>query len=189
MTSKYSIVFMPDADWLEKITTMKFQLSDLIGWYSSKNALGHITICEFEMEEKNFPLVLKKLSQICDSLSSKKVFFDHYEAFESNGTFFIAPSSESKKYLSDLMKRINQSILIKDKFTSNTPHLSIARKLTSEQMQVAFQTFQKISMEFHLKSLYVRRFNKSRKQYDVIHEIEFVGNDEVGALFGQQSLF
>jgi hypothetical protein len=48
MEKQYAIAFHPYEEIIEKVKEIKMDLATKIGWYNSKNALAHITICEFK---------------------------------------------------------------------------------------------------------------------------------------------
>lgn len=51
METTYSLAFMPNAAIIEKVKLMKLDLANKIGWFHSKNALAHITITEFTIDD------------------------------------------------------------------------------------------------------------------------------------------
>lgn len=187
MISKYSVVFIPPSNIVSEIKNMKLKLADQIGWFNSKNSAAHITICEFQASEKELTKVVHDLELTCKYLQSKEVALDHFDSYESSGAFFIAPNAPSNAYFSELMKAINQNIKIKGKYSSSSPHLSIARKLDPEKTMVAHQLFREVLLVFNCESVYLRRFDPNKKQYEVLSAFQF--KNEIKPESGQQLLF
>lgn len=187
MFQKYSIVFMPTESVLLEIKKMKLDLAEKIGWFNSKNALAHITICEFQATEVDFMKILLDIEEICKYLHPSRIKLNHFDSFVSNGAFYISPDEDGKETLLQLMKSINQDLNIKAKKVSATPHMSIARKLSPEKLEIAERLFNTINIEFNCKSVFVRHFDSEKKQYDVTNEIVF--KSETRPKSGQQTLF
>jgi hypothetical protein len=71
MENLYSLVIHPPEDILLLIKTMKEQLANEVGWYNSKNSVGHITICEFKATETAIESIKKQIIKLCDSFQTK----------------------------------------------------------------------------------------------------------------------
>lgn len=187
MENRYSLVINPHETIIDLVKIMKNELAQEIGWFHSKNSLAHITINEFMANENEIESIKKQLDTICESLKPVSVYlnaFDHYP----NGAFFIAPDAVSKIDLKQIMKHINQSFPIKTIFKNNEPHLSIARKLTSENISKSYRLFSKpIDLKFECKSIALRLFNPKIKQFEIIAYFEFRNNPK--STFEQGTLF
>ncbi|KVV14941.1 2'-5' RNA ligase family protein [Flavobacterium sp. TAB 87] len=187
MIQKYSIVFMPSKVIIAEIKALKLQLAETIGWFNSKNYLAHITICEFEVDDNQSARMATEIINACKYLQSKALVFDHFDCFEKNGAYFIAPNSESEDFLKKAMQTINKKISFKGKKTSSVPHLTIARKLSIENQAVANKLFQEINLSFLCKSVFLCRFDTEKKQYEVLSEFPFT--DQFRFENAQQTLF
>lgn len=184
MEEKYSIVFMPDNATIEEVKKMKLQLAEKIGWYNSKNALAHITICEFHSSD--IEIIKKQIYRIASTCSPFEVELDGYDSYP-NGAFFIKPSEHSKVALKNIMKKITTSLILKQIYKSNEPHLSIARKLDHEKLSIAYNLFLKTTLHFQCDKVYLRKFNSNLKQFEIIDSFHFEGI--VNTLNIQGSLF
>ncbi len=67
MKNQYSLAIYPSQAVVLLIKSMKEQLNQEIGWFNSKNAVGHITICEFKATDAAFVKIKKQLSQLCNT--------------------------------------------------------------------------------------------------------------------------
>lgn len=185
MERQYSIAIYPPEEIIGLVKSMKNDLAAKIGWFHSKNAVGHITICEFEASEAGISKIKLQLMRLCDGIEPVKVCLNEFGSY-SNGAFYIAPDVDSKNQLKPIMQRIQKSLIIKNMYKSNDPHLSIARKLTPEQLSIAKILFQKINMDFVCKNLVLRQFDEIQKQFIVIDVVPFNSNrqEEIqGTLF------
>lgn len=145
---------MPPEAIIQEIKVMKLQFAEAIGWFHSKNSLVHSTICEFEIDGNESAQIAVQITQACTYLKSQVVIFDHFDYFEKNGAYFIAPNTESEEFLKTAMKIINKKITPKGKVTSSLPHLTIARRLSTENQAIAKKLFQEIDLSFLCKSVF-----------------------------------
>lgn len=174
MLHRYSIAIHPSPELIAKIKIMKEQLATEIGWFHSKNAIAHITICEFEANESDLERIKKQLERICNTISPVSVRLNDFGTFP-NGAFFISPDSESISTLQPIMKSFHNVLVVKTTHHSNSPHLSIARKLSSENLIVASKVFHTIEESFLCDAIVLRKLNLEIKQFQVIDTFEFKG--------------
>jgi hypothetical protein len=186
MEVKYSVAFIPNNEITNQVKTMKVELAEKIGWFHSKNALAHITICEFSKDSSLIESVKNKITRVASTLSPIEVNLTTFGSY-SNGAFFIAPDEYSKNSLKNLMKVISSALKIKNLYKSNDPHLSIARKLNEEQLQIAVNLFPQINASFLCDAIFLRQFNPELKQFEIIDSFLFKGEtsqEEIqGSLF------
>lgn len=186
METKYSIAFIPNSEITNQVKTMKMELAEKIGWFASKNALAHITICEFTLDSSAIENVKKKISRIANTLTPINVHLTIFGNYP-NGAFFIAPEENSKNSLKILMKTFTSTLKIKNSYKSNDPHLSIARKLNTEQLEIAASLFHKIDASFTCDAVFLRQFNPELKQFEIVDS--FLFKSETAAEGIQGSLF
>ena len=183
MEKLYSLVIHPPESILALVKSMKEQLASEIGWFNSKNSVGHITICEFKATEKQLENIKNQIERICNTLSAVEVHLNEFDSFP-NGAFFIAPDSDSKKSLKHIMKRFHKSLLIPNMLKSDNPHLSIARRLQPENLSKANRLFTTIDLNFVCDSVVLRQFDESIKQFYAINTFEFKGNSRPESIQG-----
>lgn len=187
MQNRYSLVISPSEEIIALVKTMKEKLAKEIGWFHSKNSLAHITINEFMAAENEIEIIKKQLNSICESLKPISVCLNSFDNYP-NGAFFIAPDANSKIDLKQIMKHINQSFKVKALLKNNEPHLSIARKLSPEQLASSYRLFsQAIDMNFLCNSITLRLFNPGIKQFEIMNHFEFKNNPK--NTFVQGTLF
>lgn len=185
MEGHYSVAIYPSEEVIALVKRMKETLSDKVGWFHSKNSVGHITICEFKATDAVIDKVKQQLLRLCDGLEPVEVYLNGFGSYP-NGAFFIAPDTNSKNNLKPIMKRINDTLIIQHLHKSDDPHLSIARRLSPEQVQIAFRMFPFIDAHFLCNSVVLRKFNEQIKQFEVTDTFMFQGNPyegEQGTLF------
>ncbi|MES2862759.1 MAG: 2'-5' RNA ligase family protein [Bacteroidota bacterium] len=184
MLTRYSIAIHPSPELITKIKSMKEQLATEVGWFNSKNSVAHITICEFEADERDLERVKKQLVRICDTITPVPVQLNGFGTFP-NGAFFIAPDSDSKKALQPIMKSFHNALLVKTEHHSDVPHISIARKLSPENLVKASQLFTSIEESFLCNGIVLRMLDMELKQFRVIDEFDFKGlpKEVQGSLF------
>ncbi|WP_149914242.1 2'-5' RNA ligase family protein [Sphingobacterium cavernae] len=164
---KYSIVIYP-AELLGEIKRIKQGLKSLIGWFNSVNSLAHFTISEFEADENQLEKVKQEVSKLIVNWQKKVILLNSFDSFTS-GAFYVKPDEDSSLYLKALFKAIAVKVkeIIPNAYICTTPHLSIGRRLSEEQLQVAKDTFTSYSNSFLCDGVMIREFNPIRKQYDL----------------------
>ncbi|CAM4276585.1 2'-5' RNA ligase family protein [Flavobacterium terrigena] len=184
MLHRYSIAINPSLELITTIKNMKEQLATEVGWFNSKNSIAHITICEFESSERDLERIKKQLERICDTITPVPVKLDDFGTFP-NGAFYIAPDTDSKEALQPVMKSFHNALLVKTFHHSDTPHISIARKLTPENLIKASQLFTSINESFLCNGIVLRMLDMQLKQFRVIDAFEFKGlpKEVQGSLF------
>ena len=183
---KYSFVFQPCEKVIEVVKSIKESLKTKIGWFSSCHSLAHITICEYHADMDDLSHIKKQVAEVLKYEHSQYVYFDEYNAFPKSGAFYIAPALKSKQFLKKKMEAITNINFTSEFYKSDEPHLTVGRKLDQEKLAVAFESFKAIDLDFFCSSIFLRKFNPIRQQYDVIEEFKF-GNlpkppNEVGQL-------
>ena len=177
MEKQYSMAIYPPEAIIVLIKAMKEQLATEVGWFHSKNSVGHITICEFKATDSAIEIIKSQINRLCDCLEPVEVCLNEFGSFP-NGAFFIAPDNNSKNSLKRIMKRFHQSLHIQNMQKSDSPHLSIARKLSPENLEKANRLFTTITITFVCDSVVLRQFDENIKQFFVINTFYFKGNPE-----------
>lgn len=171
---EYSLVVFPNPEQSSLVKSYKELLRKHIGWFGSANATAHITIINFD-DDFSLNLHLEQIRDFCNKTKPQDVILNHFDSF-GDRTFFIAPNSESKLYLDQLISDLHKFIGYKTEKTHS--HLSIARGLNADTMKKACELFQntKVYLEFNCNAIHIRKFNHQTKQYsDIIERIDFKG--------------
>lgn len=170
--NKYSICFLPDPATLQIVEHMKYSLGESIGWFNSKNSIGHITITEFSANEQQTLLVKKHIENSCayfEPISTTICQFNHF----TNGAFYLDFDSNSSLIFKEYAKQINKGIHIKNSYKSTTPHLSIARKLTAAKIEQAYELFGRPDFLLQCNQIALRRLNPLKLQFDILETFTF----------------
>lgn len=168
----YSLVIFPNSEQSTLIKFYKQLLKNHIDWFSSVNAAAHITIINFE-NELSLQLYLDRIREFCKTVIPQKVTLNAWDSFDEH-TFFIAPDETSQLYLHNLIIDLHHYLGFKAKNVH--AHLSIARKLDTEKMKIAFELFRntQINLQFSPDAIYMRIYNEKQQKYsDMIEKIDF----------------
>lgn len=174
---RYSVAIVPPEVVIEEVRQLKQNLRLQIGWYRSVNALAHIT---FNVFEADTAMLLRYESYVAGFAAQQapvSLRFDHTGSF-SNGAFFLAPDDVSDLLLLQMMHTFHQQWpLPADKsrklYKSFTPHMSIGRALSVEHLATAGNIIPEADIRFVCDNIVIRRFNESRKQYDIYQRFPF----------------
>jgi len=191
MTSeKYSICICPSADIIDRVTEWKNELRNAIGWYNSVNSKAHITIAEFNADEKQLKIAINHLKEFANKATPFDVAFPHLGTFP-NGAFFLSADSPSKEKLQTLMSGFNKSFKIATTTKSNNPHISIGRKLTDEKIRIAQELFNKPFNDFTFSCdrITLRKFDPIQRQFFIESEYLFQAAADLDSEIVQFSLF
>ena len=169
---KYSICFQPDGIVLEEVSRMKTVLSEAIGAFNSKNSLAHITIAEFELDQRKISRIQKYLDQGCASFNPVPITFDSFGTYP-NGAFFLDVDAKAKEILKTYGDLLMRLLHLKGAYRSNDPHMSIARKLNPAKILTAYHVLNTPNLTFTCDHIALRQFNRSKMQYDVIGTYSF----------------
>ncbi|WP_125723089.1 2'-5' RNA ligase family protein [Flavobacterium ustbae] len=186
MEKTYSVVFY-SKELVDPVKKMKDFLRSKIDWYNSCNSEAHITICEFTIDDSKIDSIKQKLIKIADTFTPSQVHLDHFGFYEHAGAFYIAANEESKSNLIPIMKKIHEILKPLKLKKSEDPHLSIGRRLTSENLKIASELFTTIDLVFLCDSIVLREFNPAVKQFFVTDTFPFGNNPQPE--FVQASLF
>jgi hypothetical protein len=174
MKGLYSVAICPPDEVVEQIRHYKNLLAEKIKWYNSRNAAAHITFNVFMCEENELIKWENFVASFCKEVSQFQLTFTKTDFF-TNGAFFLSPDQDSRETLIELMKSFHSSAVLKPDATSIEPQISIARKLTSEKIEIATQLFaeQNIFVSFRSEGLAIRKFNEVTKQYQIYKRFSF----------------
>lgn len=187
MEDLYSLVIEPSAQGIEYVTKLKDELFNEIRWYNSRNSKAHLTIIEFTAKVDDLDEILENIKQIASYEKPLHLNFKGVGNY-SNGAVFLKPDDETKVSLTELMIRIQKQLNIKKSYNSKDPHISIGRKLSSENVEKALKMFSEAKLNFECKNLVLRKFNPEKKQYDYFSkDFPFVGKPSKPN--AQQTLF
>lgn len=89
--------------------------------------------------------------------------------------------------LKSIMKKTQETLKVPGMKKSNDPHMSIGRRLTLENLKIAFGLFTTIDLQFECNEIVLREFDPKVKQFFVIDSFPFGSNPEPE--FVQGSLF
>lgn len=184
---QYSIVILPPKNGIDYVANLKNQLNAKIGWYNSRNSVAHITICEFTADIEELDRIIKDLKEIASYETPRHLVFDGVSSY-ANGAVYLKPNEETKVPLTELMVRVQKNLGITNLYKSKSPHVSIGRKLSEENVQIALNMFADAQLDFNCTRIVLRKFNPAIKQYDVfLEDFNFLGKELKPKV--QQSLF
>lgn len=172
---KYSVAIYPPLEIMHEVAAMKTRLAMSIGWFNSRNSKAHISICEFMGDQEKEVSIRRQLYKMCTPESPLELCFDHFGSY-ANGAFCLFPNEKSKEDLKHLMKRIQEQLETRILHKSDSPHMSIARRLDENKLIIANQLFKDNTMNFLCDRLVLRVFDTGKRQYRVIDEFLFQGS-------------
>jgi len=184
---QYSIVILPPKEGIDYVADLKNQLNKKIGWYNSRNAKAHVTICEFTADIDDLEDIIKDLKEIASQEVPHRLVFDGVDSY-ANGAVYLKPDAQTKVPLTALMSRVQKNLNVTNQYKSKSPHMSIGRKLSEENVAIALNMFANAKLDFYCSNLVLRKFNPKIRQYDPFRDdFNFLGLPRKAE--AQQSLF
>ncbi len=183
----YSVAIHPSDEVIGFVKKLKDILADNIGWYHSRNAKAHITIIQFEADERELISIKSFLTKFCAAKSPFHISLDGIKNY-LNGALFIAPDEKSKLTTMGFMKQLQKNFPKKSIFSSRDPHLSIARQLDKQNIKIANYLFQEVKAEFECERIVLRELDEQQGQFVIIDEFLLNGNEDFSTDSGQLSL-
>ncbi len=170
-TVRYSVVISPPDAVIGQVRQLKQQLRQAIGWYGSVSALAHITFNVFEAGTE--ALQRWELYTAGFAIQQQPVYlqFPHTGTF-ANGAFFLAPDEDSDQCLIRMMQAFHLQAPLPAR-QSAMPHMSIGRRLSAAQLAIAQSLIRDTDIHFECRDLVLRRFNETRRQYDIYKRFPF----------------
>lgn len=175
---EYLIVIHPHADLVDKIIKIKEKFADKFKADSAKWGKPYIALVKFSqlllMEER----LINRLKMIAMSLPAINVELKNFGSFPTH-TIYI--NVESKATIMQMVKQLKpaQSLMkTQDKkahFIDN-PHMAIARNLTGEQYNQAWQEYSHshFTGKFIAKNMLLLRRPEGSKSYHTIQAFDFM---------------
>jgi len=189
---KYSLVFQPYEKEVDYIKVLKYKLAEEIGWFASKDAQAHLSIAEFYADEQALQQVIKYLQEVVRTEKRQYVYLDSFGSFPQKGTFYVKPTVSSRMFLKSVIGRVIAEMPIPISHVPEEIHLTIGRKLTENQLAIAFTLFPFIDMDFMCDRLVLRQFDSEKKQYQEKMLFPFLAQPKVQEVIdpnGQFGLF
>lgn len=183
---EYSLVIYPQKSIIDQVKVFKGMLFDKVGKYSSLNSEAHITIIKFLANKHELSIFKKKIEMFCNSQKQQEVVFDQLSLSKFSHAAVVLPNDSSKPYLSDLLKRLRKQLKTSQTINGSNAHISIGRELSSVQIDQAENLYDHVSLKFNCDTVAVRKFNETKKQFEVIQTFKFLENPLINA---QYSLF
>ncbi len=185
----YSLAIIPPPSVALEVSRMKLELKAGIGKsYASVNAGGHISLDGFEAKEGDYPQVLAEYRRQVSGLSAFPVTFSGYGHFESYYPAFYVRLTDASADLvrsayacirNGFDKKLKRQYMKKWADESKAPHMTIGRRLTMEQIRLAYSIFPAFEAAFECREFAIRKFNPLRRQYEVADLIGLEGKDVV----------
>ncbi|MFN0257632.1 2'-5' RNA ligase family protein [Pedobacter ureilyticus] len=184
---QYSIVILPPQEGINYVADLKNQLNAKIGWYNSRSAKAHVTICEFTADIDELEHIIKDLREITSYEKPLHLNFDGVDNYP-NGAVYLKPDMQTKVPLTELMARVQRNLKVTNQYKSKAPHMSIGRKLSEENVAIALAMFADAKLDFDCGNLVLRKFSPTKKQYvPFSNDFKFLGLPRKEE--AQQSLF
>ena len=172
---EYILAICPEGETLGKVSALKQQLYNVIGWFGSYRSLAHITIEAFDAEYNDLQLRKELIQSFVRYQQNQILTFNSIAWFEQSRTVFVAPDVTSQSWLKSFARSYYLHLYKKENQNLFMPHLTIGRSIESSHFDKAKQVFSEtnVTLTFLCDNIALRKFNESNKQYDIIERFHF----------------
>lgn len=175
LKAKLSVVIQPPKEIIDEVARLKQNLAAQIGTFQSLESEAHITLNTFEGAESVISIWEIYLNSFAAQQTKLNLRFNRVQAF-SNGALVILGDDKTdlflKNLIQDLYKNRPKGFIKK----SQRAHLTLARKLTKEQMNVAVDLLNDVDYSFDCDALVFRKLNWESKCYIELSRFPFLKN-------------
>lgn len=152
-----------------KARQFKSEFGELFGSFNSQHSIAHITLCDFLIFEHRTTDVFSLLKSRLESLYPFSVNITGFNSFTGSNTIHldIYKSHEFTSLLSEIDSTRKMLHLRKNYFQSNSPHITIAKNVSSDILEEAKEIFlnREFESEFEVNKLQFLRFDFISRQY------------------------
>ena len=187
MEKKYSVAFQPPQNGIDFVKTLKDSLCNEVGNFGSRNSVAHITICELIIDESAIDKIIVQISKVCGTFTPIHVNLNSFGSYPKVGAFYIATNGESKDNLKAIMSKVQDALRNFKIGKTDDPHMTIARRLTPENLNKASELFNEIDIDILFDNIVLREYDPNKRQYVVIKTFPFGSNPQPELIQG--SLF
>ena len=175
---KKSVAIIPSFPVVEQVYNFKKQLYRKIGWFRSSNSLAHLTVAEFEANERDARVWSSKMEHFCSDRRPFDIHFNKIKVFRNTGTIYVALDDHSAALTKNLMANVHNYTAGLKAVRIYEPHMTIARGLDEVQLRKAFDLFSqvRIDMTFTCNDLCIRKLDEVKLQYELESRHSFKGN-------------
>lgn len=173
---QYSAAVMPPENIIQDIRLMKKKLQDAIGWYHSCHSDAHITFNVFRGGEPVIGKWMDYVKHFAALLGPMRLCFNKTGVF-SNGAFILLPDEVTDELLTGIMKSFRKGSPYHHFGKPTQPHISIGRRLTMENIEIAKQVIPACEIAFTCDNIALRKLNNEKRQYDVYKRFYFGGGN------------
>ena len=174
--SLYSLAMRPDSTICMLIKEIKIRLREIIGGhYASVNSEAHISLFEFFATDLHYQSISNELKKALARLQSFEINFLKFDEFRHSNTFFVKPSEGSSENIIRYCEQIrgvfkslwkSKRIIEYRGSSFKNPHMTVARRLTMEVLNLVMTLFTKFEGKFLCDAFVIRIFNPETRQSD-----------------------
>jgi 2'-5' RNA ligase len=163
----------------QQVNVFKEEFEVLYGDFNSRHSIPHITICDFLLFEHRTYDTMTFFQDRLKSLEPLNLRVNGFDSFNSSKTLYA--HVEKSEPFSNLLTQVDitrQMLrLRKNYFQSNTPHITIAKNLSSNVYQEAKEVFQKRDFysDFEADRMEILKFDFITRRYRLFGTIPFAG--------------
>ena len=166
----FLILIEPPKNVIDYVSIMKREIRDEFGSFESENSKAHITVSNFVVTQKRMDEVLSGINRRISRFSSFELRLQNFRTFESGNTFYIGvDQSHSFNCLINEFTSIKKEVVKTTRFfISDTPHLTIARKLNPKAIGELKKRYleKPFYYTFDVKRLTVLTRSNSKEKYE-----------------------
>ncbi|KQR92390.1 hypothetical protein ASG01_10700 [Chryseobacterium sp. Leaf180] len=179
MKALYSVIFYLDRKTIQLLNAQKINLRQLIGSFASSNSIAHITIAEFSATPEEINYLIQRLNTFVKSQEKLNALFDSLSCSSYSKCAVYLPATDVESKIHDITKAVRKRIKT-EKSDICTPHISLGRKLSEQQLKSAADNFSDVTFECEIGQIALRKYDPSIGQFTIEKQFTFGGNRSGG---------
>lgn len=176
---EFLTIISPSADVKKKVSQFKAEFGGLFGSFNSQLSIAHVTVCDFLLFEHRTYDAFSLFKSRLEKFYPFELNIRGFGAFPGSNTIHLeVGKSPGYQFLLNEVDITRQMLrLRKNYFQSNTPHITVAKNISSEIFTDAKEIFlpREYSDSFTVTGLDVLKFDFITRRYQLFGHLPFKG--------------
>lgn len=174
--NEFLILIEPPKNVIDYVTILKRELKEEFGSFRSEKSEINITVSNFMVTQKRMDHVLSEIQRRVSLLSAFEMRLQDFKVFEPENTLYIGvkPSYTFKTLVNEFRLLKKEVVKTTKFFSSETPHLTIGRKLDQRIFDQIKQRYleKPFYYTFDVRRLKVLTRSSAKEKYEVYSHIQ-----------------
>lgn len=175
--AQYNVALCPPREAVLQFRELKAELKQVIGWYSACNADAHLTFDMFILTSARLTQLEDDLEKFAALVKEGACTFSGFGFFEESHTIYAKPDDDTERLIKQWFDAYTQCRTLPDGLMKIAPHITVGKGIKPVLWGRAKSLFidKQFVTSFICSDIAIRKFNISRRQYDLYKRFAFGG--------------